>query len=53
MIITFLSGESLEEGLKTFFTEENQLPPFFPISGQKIGFLIIHHHANKIVTSER
>jgi len=30
-VCTFLSGKSFEEDLKTFLTEENQLPPFFPI----------------------
>jgi len=44
--ITFFSGtgESLEEDLKTFFTDENQLPPFFPIVEERICFLIRHHN---------
>lgn len=49
--ITFLSCNSLGDCLKTFFTDENQLLPFFPISGQKIGFLS-QSYFNKIAMSE-
>lgn len=37
--VTFLSGNSFGEDLKTFLTEDNQLFPFFPILSDVISYL--------------
>jgi hypothetical protein len=38
------TGESFEEDLKTFFTDENQLLPFLPICLFTASTVINRHH---------